>query len=87
MSGSPRNSLYSLLHRGGDHEDARSLSPTKRFLFKAAFAAGLPIAAAVSFLEAAFSRGGTIAVTAELGCVDDHAEPAAVSRQALAAAY
>jgi SAM-dependent methyltransferase len=86
-SGSPRNSLYSLLHRGGDHEDARSLSPAKRFLFKAAFAVGLPIAAAVSFLEAAFSRGGTIAVTAELGYVDDHVEPAAVSRQALAAAF
>lgn len=86
-SGSPRNSLYSLLHRGGDHEDARRLSPAKRLLFKAAFAVGLPIAAAVSFLEAAFSRGGTIAVTAELGCVEDDTEPAAVSRRALAGAF
>jgi SAM-dependent methyltransferase len=86
-SGSPRNSLYSLLHRGGDHEDARSLSPARRFLFKAAFAVGLPIAATASFLEAAFRRGGTIAVTAELGCVEDDAEPAVASRRALAAAF
>ncbi|MDA0587981.1 MAG: class I SAM-dependent methyltransferase [Planctomycetota bacterium] len=86
-SGSPRNSLYSLLHRGGDHEDARSLSPAKRFLFKAAFAVGLPIAAAVSLLEAALGEGGTIAVTAELGCVERHPEPADNSRRALAAAY
>lgn len=86
-SGSPRNCLYSLLHRGGEHEDVQSLSSAKRILYKAAFAAGLPIAAAVSLLEAAFGRGGTIAVTAELGCVDEDKEPTLVLRGALAGAY
>lgn len=86
-SQSPRNCLYSLLHRGGEHADARNLGAARRFLCKAAFAAGLPIAAAVSLLEAAFRRGGTIAVTAEMGCVEDHAEPVAAPRGALAGAF
>lgn len=73
---SARNSLYSLLHRGGDHEDVREMSGAKRLFFKAAFAAGLPVAGAVSLVEAAFRQGGTIAVTAETGCIDDNPSPA-----------
>ena len=87
-SDSPRNCLYSLLHRGGDHEDARSLGFLKRAFFKAAFAAGLPIAGAISLIEAAWERGGTIAVTAELGCVEERTERAFGVRQGtLAAAF
>lgn len=80
-SNSPRNCLYSLLHRGGDHEDARSLGFLKRAFFKAAFGAGLPIAGAVSLIEAAWERGGTIAVTAEMGCLEERTERAYGVRQ------
>lgn len=78
VSDSPRNCLYSLLHRGGDHEDARRLGVVKRMLYKAAFVAGLPIATAVSLVEAACGRGGTVVVRAETGCLEHHADPVAV---------
>lgn len=67
FSGTPRNSLYSLLHRGGDHPVVQSLSKQQRWQLKLGYWLGLPVAAAGSFIEAAAQRGGTIAVTAALG--------------------
>jgi ubiquinone/menaquinone biosynthesis C-methylase UbiE len=67
VSGTPRNSLYSLLHRGGEHPVVQSLSRWQRCRLKIGYWLGLPIAAAVSLLEAATQQGGTIAVTATLG--------------------
>jgi ubiquinone/menaquinone biosynthesis C-methylase UbiE len=67
VSGTPRNSLYSLLHRGGEHPVVQSLSRWQRCKLKLGYWLGLPIAAAVSLLEAATQQGGTIAVTATLG--------------------
>lgn len=67
FSGTPRNSLYSLLHRGGEHPVVQSLSRWQRCKLKLGYWLGLPIAAAVSLLEAATQQGGTIAVTATLG--------------------
>lgn len=63
---SPRNSLYSLLHRGGDHPDVQSLSWKQRAILKAGYHLGLPVAGLLSLFEAAMRSGGTIAVTAEL---------------------
>ena len=75
VSHAPRNCLYSLLHRDGDHEDVRQLSPVRRLLFKAALAIGLPIAGLLSLVEAAAGRGGTIAVTATSACPEEQAVP------------
>ena len=69
VSGTPRNSLYSLLHRGGEHPVVKSLSRRQRLQLKLGYWIGLPIAAVVSLLEAATGQGGTIAVTATLGRV------------------
>lgn len=75
FSGTPRNSLYSLLHRGGDHPVVQSLSKRQRWQLKLGYWFGLPIAAAGSLFEAATQRGGTIAVTATLGeTVKSHRE-------------
>jgi ubiquinone/menaquinone biosynthesis C-methylase UbiE len=65
-SGTPRNSLYSLLHRGGEHPVVQSLSRRQRWQLKLGYWLGLPIATAISLFEAATRRGGTIAVTATL---------------------
>lgn len=67
VSNTPRNSLYSLLHRGGEHPVVQSLSMWQRVKLKLGYWLGLPIAAAVSLFEAAAGQGGTIAVTATLG--------------------
>ena len=67
VSNTPRNSLYSLLHRGGEHPVVQSLSMWQRVKLKLGYWTGLPIAAAVSLFEAAAGQGGTIAVTATLG--------------------
>lgn len=67
VSGTPRNSLYSLLHRGGEHSVVKNLSRLQRWHLKVGYWFGLPVAAAVSLLEAATQQGGTIAVTATLG--------------------
>lgn len=67
VSNTPRNSLYSLLHRGGEHPVVKSLSMWQRVKLKLGYWIGLPIAAAVSLFEAAAGQGGTIAVTATLG--------------------
>jgi SAM-dependent methyltransferase len=67
ISGTPRNSLYSLLHRGGEHPVVKNLSRLQRWQLKLGYWIGLPIAAAVSLLETATQQGGTIAVTATLG--------------------
>ncbi|MFP6765893.1 MAG: class I SAM-dependent methyltransferase, partial [Planctomycetaceae bacterium] len=64
MSASPRNRLYSLLHRGGNHDDVQQLNPIRKLLFKVAFAIGLPVAGLLSCVEAGAGRGGTITVTA-----------------------
>ncbi len=69
VSGTPRNSLYSLLHRGGEHPVVKSLSRRQRLQLKLGYWLGLPIAAVVSLFEAATGQGGTIAVTATLGRV------------------
>ena len=62
----PRNSLYTLLHRGQAAED-NELPAGQRRLLRAAYMLGLPVTGAVSLAEAMFRSGGTIAVTAELG--------------------
>lgn len=62
----PRNSLYTLLHRG-DAADATGMTAGQRRLLRAAYLLGLPVAGAVSLAEAMFRSGGTIAVTAQLG--------------------
>ncbi len=69
VSGTPRNSLYSMLHRGGEHPVVKNLSRWQRCQLKFGYWLGLPIAAAVSLLEAATRQGGTIAITATLGRV------------------
>lgn len=66
-SGTPRNSLYSLLHRGGEHPVVQSLSRRQRWQLKLGYWLGLPVATAIGLFEAATRRGGTIAVTATLG--------------------
>ena len=67
VSGTPRNSLYSLLHRGGEHPVVRNLSRLQQCQLKLGYWFGLPIAAGISLLEVATRQGGTIAVTATLG--------------------
>jgi hypothetical protein len=67
VSGTPRNSLYSLLHRGGEHPVVQNLSMRQRLKLKLGYWFGLPLAAAVSLYEAAAGQGGTITVTATLG--------------------
>ena len=67
ISGTPRNSLYSLLHRGGEHPVVQNLSMWQRQKLKLGYWLGLPLAAAVSLYEAAAGQGGTITVTATLG--------------------
>ena len=67
VSGTPRNSLYSLLHRGGEHPVVQNLSMRQRLKLKLGYWLGLPLAAAVSLYEAAAGQGGTITVTATLG--------------------
>ena len=67
ISGTPRNSLYSLLHRGGEHPVVRKLSWRQRWQLKLGYWFGLPIAAFVSLIEAVTRQGGTIAVSATLG--------------------
>lgn len=76
VSDTSRNALYSLLHRGGEHPVLRNLSRRQKLKLKLGYWFGLPIAAAISLLEAATQRGGTIAVTATLGTA---ATPNAVS--------
>lgn len=66
LTDAPRNSLYSLLHRG-DTADSNDLSARQRRVLRAAYLLGLPLAGAVSVAEAMIRRGGTIAVTAQLG--------------------
>lgn len=63
---SPRNSLYSLLHRHADAADFAGLSKSKQRLMRMAYYLGLPIAGVVSLLEAATQQGGTIAMVAQL---------------------
>ena len=75
VSQAPRNCLYSLLHRDGNHADVRQLGPVRRLLFKAALAMGLPMAGLLSLLEAAAGRGGTIAVTATSACPEEQTAP------------
>lgn len=67
VSGTPRNSLYSLLHRGGEHPVVQSLTSKQRRRLRLGYWLGLPVAAIASLIEAAALRGGTIAVTATLG--------------------
>lgn len=67
ISSTPRNSLYSLLHRGGEHPVVKSLSRLQRWQLKFGYWVGLPIAACISLLETVTRQGGTIAVTATLG--------------------
>ncbi len=67
ISGTPRNSLYSLLHRGGEHPVVKNLSRLQRWQLKLGYWFGLPIAAGISLLETATRHGGTIAVSATLG--------------------
>lgn len=67
ISGTPRNSLYSLLHRGGEHPVVQRLSGRQRWKLRLGYCLGLPVAAAISLAEAATQRGGTMAVTATLG--------------------
>lgn len=62
----PRNSLYTLLHRGDAAGDS-GMTTGQRRLLRAAYLVGLPIAGAVSLAEATFRSGGTIALTAQLG--------------------
>ncbi len=66
MSGAPRNSLYTMLHRESTSESTR-LSAGQQFLLRSAYLLGLPVAGAVSLVEAALRRGRTIALTAQLG--------------------
>jgi 2-polyprenyl-3-methyl-5-hydroxy-6-metoxy-1,4-benzoquinol methylase len=65
-SQTPRNSLYSLLHRRGEHEDLNRISRSKQRLMRAAYYLGLPIAGVVSVAAAASKQGGTIAMVADL---------------------
>lgn len=60
----PRNSLYSLLHRGGEHPVLHDLPRLQRLTLKLGYWAGLPVAALITLLEAMAGSGGTIAVTA-----------------------
>ena len=66
LSDAPRNSLYTMLHRGSGGEST-NLSSRQRFLLRTVYLLGLPIAGAVSLAEAAFRSGGTIALTAQPG--------------------
>jgi SAM-dependent methyltransferase len=61
----PRNSLYSLLHRQGEHQDLDIPKSKERFL-RMAYYLGLPIAGMISLAEAAAQQGGTIVMTAQL---------------------
>lgn len=74
VSGTPRNSLYTLLHRGNAVEST-GLSKGRQRLLRAAYLCGLPVAGAISLAEAALRRGGTITVTAQLG-TPPHTAPA-----------
>ena len=67
LTGTPRNSLYSLLHRR-DAGLGQALSGTQRALLRAAYWFGLPVAGLLSVLEALRHEGGTIAMVAELPC-------------------
>jgi hypothetical protein len=86
ISDAPRNSLYTMLHRGNSSE-SKCLSARQRILLRTAYLLGLPIAGAVSLAEAACRRGGTIALTAQLGkpattapmCKDRVRQTAAIS--------
>lgn len=74
LTNAPRNSLYSLLHRGGEHPDLRHMNWRQRAVLKTGYRLGLPIAVAMSMLEAMRYQGGTIAVSARLNnlqTVDD----------------
>jgi 2-polyprenyl-3-methyl-5-hydroxy-6-metoxy-1,4-benzoquinol methylase len=62
----PRNSLYTLLHRSEDEATRQPLTRRQRVVLRCAYWLGLPLAGAVSVVEALFRRGGTIAVTARL---------------------
>lgn len=68
VTGTPRNSLYSLLHRRDDADRCSGLSGTQRAMLRAAYWFGLPVAGLLSVLEALRREGGTIAMVAELPC-------------------
>ncbi len=80
VTGTPRNSLYSLLHRRDDESHCRQLSRTQRALLRAAYWFGLPVAGLLSVLEALRREGGTVAMVAELPCKAD-STPAAKPSQ------
>ena len=61
----PRNSLYSLLHRGGQHPDVKTMTRRQRMGLRLAYLLGLPIALGLSVVESLARRGGTMAVTAK----------------------
>lgn len=64
-SNTPRNALYSLLHRYGDQHCNGTLHPVAKLALRAAYWCGLPIAGAISCLEALARRGGTITLIAQ----------------------
>lgn len=61
----PRNSLYSLLHKGTQHPDIKTMPRLARLALRLTFLFGLPVAVALSLTESLSRRGGTIAVTAK----------------------
>ncbi|MHC4880238.1 MAG: class I SAM-dependent methyltransferase, partial [Planctomycetota bacterium] len=80
VTDAPRNSLYSLLHRGGQHPDLRQMTWRQRTSLKTCYRLGLPVAACISILEALRQQGGTIAVSAtlsDLQTIDDVLQTAA----------
>lgn len=65
FTSTPRNSLYTLLHQSSGAADACGLTARQRFMLRAAYWLGLPVAGLLSAAEAMFRAGGTITVIAE----------------------
>lgn len=63
FSALPRNSLYCLLHRH-PLPTARSLTAWDRLFLRGVYFAGMPIALALSVIEALAGRGGTVHIVA-----------------------
>lgn len=59
----PRNGLYVLLHRSGSAE--KPFTRPMRWLFRAAFVLGMPVAIVLSVLAAAARQGATVTVIAK----------------------
>lgn len=58
----PRNGLYVLLHRSSDR--LKPFTRSQRWLFRAAFLCGMPLAIALSVIAALCRRGATVTIVA-----------------------